>query len=99
VKVAIFDTKRITSTHPIFPCAYLKDLVSSHLHDRVLIPGDSVDEFLAYDSVEVEASFASFRDLMAAGIFEFVPELYPHAYFRHKWPRPTVNLRDKLFAR
>jgi hypothetical protein len=99
VKVAIIDTKRITSTHPIFPCADLKDLVNSYLHDRVLIPGDSVDEFLAYDSVEVEASYASLRDLMAAELFDFVPELYPPAYYRDKWPRPTLNLRDKLFAR
>jgi hypothetical protein len=88
--IIIFETKRIVSKHPIFPCSDFKDLVNSYLYDRVLIPGDSVDEFLAYDSIEVEASYASFRDLIAAKLFNFIPELSPPAYYRDKWPRPTL---------
>jgi hypothetical protein len=83
----------------MFPCSDLKDLVNSYLGDRILIPGDCVDEFLAYDSVEVEASYALFRDLTAAELFNFIPEIYPPTYYRDKWPRPTLKLRDKVFAR
>lgn len=90
--IIIFDTKKIVSKYPIFPCFDLKDLVNNYLYDRVLIPGNSVDEFLAYDSIEAEASYTLFRDLIAAKLFSFIPELSPPAYYRDKWPRPTLNL-------
>ena len=98
VKIAILDTEKITSLQPIVPCADLKRLVNSYLHDRILVPGDSVDEYLAYDSVQVDASCASMRDLIRAELFNFIPELFPRSYFRDKWPKPTLNLRNKLFV-
>jgi hypothetical protein len=82
VTIAIFDTKKVVSGHPIFPCANLKDFVNTYLHDRVLIPGDCVDEFLAYDSVQVDVSYASFKSLMAAELFGFIPELSTPACYR-----------------
>lgn len=98
VTIAIFDTKKIVSGHPIFPCADLKDFVNTYLHDRVLIPGDCVDKFLAYDSVQVDVSYASFKDLIAAELLSFIPELSTPACYRAKWPRPILKLRDKLFS-
>ena len=55
----------------------LKNLVNSHLQFKALIPDDIFDEFIADDSVEVSAGYASFQDLVAAERFIFLPELYP----------------------
>jgi hypothetical protein len=95
--IAIFDTQKIVSMHPIFPCTDLKDLVNAYLEGTAVVPGDCVDEFLAYDSVEVDASYACFQDLMAAELYTFIPELWPRAYYNGSWPRPTLKLRDQLF--
>ena len=46
----------------------------------------------------MNASYAVFDDLKAIEIFNYIPELYPPAYFRDKWPKPILNLRDKLFV-
>ena len=98
VKIAIIDTEKITTMPPILPCADLKRLVNTYLNNRVLIPGDRVDEYLAYDRVKVNASSAAMRNLMSAQLFSFVPEFFPRSNFRDKWPKPTLNLRDNLFV-
>ena len=97
IVIAMLDTRSIESRNPIFSAARLRNVLNKRPENRSGQIKGQIDEYLAYDCLEVRSSYATYVDLLQIGLLtHFLPELWG-VHLAQLWPKPTQDLRHQRF--